>query len=222
MKTRAIYLDQPDLLTNKAVILAQDRDDTGDYLVLDQTIFYPQGGGQPSDQGVMEVEDRYIQVQKVRRVNDEIRHYLNLEGECDLMGKTVLCQVNPEARFLHSRLHSAGHVISNLIEMMLPSCKAAKGHHFPRECYVEFISNEGGLDEVSLLALNHEIHRIIGENIPTVCNTDQPVRRISIANLGYFPCGGTHIKHTGELTGLVVTKQKIKGHTLKISYDISN
>ena len=53
MSTRRLYFESTYLFESPATILEQAEDEKGSYVVLDQTIFYPQGGGQPSDRGII-------------------------------------------------------------------------------------------------------------------------------------------------------------------------
>ncbi|MBS0185613.1 MAG: hypothetical protein JSS34_04645 [Proteobacteria bacterium] len=215
------------------------KDEKGYYLLLNQTPFYPQGGGQPSDQGWLITEKREIPIISVRIGENEIRHYTDQYYD-DVIGEKAICKIDLEKRDFHSKLHTAGHFISNIIEEIYPAFKALKGHHFPGECYVEFsCKNEFNLEIIDLNLITQKITQLISDDKPVrtmhikssqlseIC-PDLPfkipesssVRLVSIGEYPYQPCGGTHVKGTSCLKGLSITKMKIKNMTLKVYYTI--
>jgi alanyl-tRNA synthetase len=231
------YYEDTYQFTDDAVIGAVNQDDQGHFFILDKTIFYPQGGGQPSDEGTIKTENDEIPIFSVKSIGGQIRHYTN-QPLNHLVGQKVMCRINPSKRMLHAKLHTAGHLISNIIEKIYPDYKAIKGHHFPGECYVEFLPKDKA-SEIDLIRLNQNITTIINENhflevmnisnaeLSTICPSlpyaipgEQPIRVVRIGEFPYQPCGGTHIKTTNELEGLSVTRSKIKGNRLKINYTI--
>ena len=238
MTTHLAYFENTYKFNDQAIIMASDKDESGPYLMLNQTIFYPQGGGQPSDQGMIKVEDLLIPIYRVKNMGDEVRHYTD-QVYNHLIGQESTCLVDRDTRLLHAKLHSAGHLISNVIESLCPDYYAVKGHHFPGECYVEFNSKNGSLDEISIDLVNEEIDRVIRKNLNI--NTDQvsadkvialfpnitynipngqSIRMIRIGDFPFSPCGGTHVKSLQELQGLKITKLKNKKNIIKIQYDI--
>lgn len=144
--TEKLYLQNTHLFHCRSTILHQGQDDRGNYVLLDRTVFYPQGGGQPSDEGVMEGEVR-MRVLHVSHVHGEIRHYMDLDKDVggSMVGMDVDCSVNPEKRRLHARYHSAAHLLSNVVEGLYPTLRALKGHSFPREAYMEFSEGAEGI-----------------------------------------------------------------------------
>lgn len=238
MKTQRKYFEDSYLFNDKAKIIGAGIDDNGLFAVLDQTIFYPQGGGQPSDSGTMIINDISISVHHVRTRDEEIRHYLDRDCR-DLIGAEVLCMIDPEKRREHAKLHTSGHLISNIIERLYPQWLAVKGHHFPGQSYVEFSSRSLSTEPTSLIEvqnqLNHHIEQdqtiwqkaVRGDQIAELCPNlpytipiDQDVRLIKIGEFGYSPCGGTHVKSLQELDHIEITKHKIKGNSMKIYYSV--
>lgn len=235
MKQIPDYHQKPECYESQSRIAAQGKDDAGNYVILENTIFYPQGGGQPSDQGMMRVENLEIPIHSVKIKEGEIRHYTAVEIP-DFNNAAVSMTIDSQRRTLNSRLHSAGHVISHAIEDIYPGCRAIKGHHFPGECYVEFQYSE----EVDLSLVNAKIEQLIQQNahvasayvsgaeLPKLCPNlsytvpahDQ-IRLIKIGAYEQQPCCGTHVQSLGELRGLRITKQKSKGGTLKLTYEIN-
>lgn len=236
MTTHLIYFEDTYKFTDQAVIQVSNKDENGNFLILNQTIFYPQGGGQPSDQGRIEVGDLVIPIGKVKSVGNEIRHYTDQDYR-HLVGQTGTCLVEQKVRLLHARLHTSGHLISNIIEALYPHWLAVKGHHFPGECYVEFNSKKSSSEEISIELINKEIGQFIekdclismdqvsGDKLQVLCPnitysvpSDQPIRLIRIGDFPFSPCGGTHVKSLKEINDLEITKCKIKKNVMKIYY----
>ncbi len=238
MTTHLLYFDDTYKFNDHAVIVACNKDDHGYFLILNQTLFYPQGGGQPSDHGRIEVGDHIIPIAKVKSMGNEIRHYTD-QDYSHLMGQTGTCFLDQEARLLHARLHTSGHLISNVIESLFPQWGAVKGHHFPDECYVEFHTKRNSLEDIPIESINKEIEQYIekdwlismdqvsGEKLQVLCPnitysvpSDQPIRLIRIGDFPFSPCGGTHVKSLKELKGLEITRSKVKKNVMKIYYHI--
>lgn len=236
MTKKFSYLD--DIFNFVAIIKNASEDERGYYITLDQSFFYPQGGGQPSDQGYLHLCNMDIAIVSARVVDSEIRHYV--DQNCNkFIGQTVDCHIDPKKRTFLSQLHTSGHLISNILEEIHPHYKAIKGHHFPAECYVEFITENAKIEFLDLTLLNQKIASAISENLAIQTmfiahdqiselypktsidlSKNQYVRIISIGNFPFQPCGGTHVKNTSELKGLEITKYKIKNNSIKIYYEI--
>lgn len=238
MATHLLYFDDTYKFDDYAVIVACSKDDHGHFLLLNQTIFYPQGGGQPSDQGKIEIGNHILPMVKVKTVGNEVRHYTN-QDYTHLIGQTGVCLVDQGTRLLHARLHTSGHLISNIIESVYPQWSALKGHHFPDECYVEFHAKKSSSEEIPIELLNKEINHYIekdwpismdqvsGDKLQALCPhlpysvpSDQPIRLIRIGDFPFSLCGGTHVKSLKELKGLEITKSKTKKNVMKIYYHI--
>lgn len=236
-KCRSAYFEDTYRFKDCAVIESVNRDEKGYFLVLDKTIFYPQGGGQPSDEGMLKAHDLEILVTSVKTINGEIRHYTAQPNEY-LIGQTVVCSINPEKRILHAKLHTAGHLISNVIEKHFANYKAVKGHHFPGECYVEFNSKASEMQidsnkinqilveeirknaKIEVMQVSKQQLAEICPDLPYAIPDNQMIRIVRIGEFPFQPCGGTHLKSTAELGNLVITRLRVKNNTLKIYYAI--
>ncbi|KAF8394565.1 hypothetical protein HHK36_020777 [Tetracentron sinense] len=139
--TKLAYFDDMWKLQSKATLLSCFQGDDGRRaLILDSTIFYPQGGGQPSDTGsitIAESDLRFI-VEDVRLKDGIVFHYGFLENsgaECYSKlekGQEVCLCVEEPRRNLNSRLHSAGHLLDACMRNVgLDSLEPSKGYHFP-------------------------------------------------------------------------------------------
>jgi len=239
MSTQLSYFEDTYKFEDFAIIKLIGKDENGYFLILNQTIFYPQGGGQPSDRGAIEVGDVVIPIHSVKCVENEVRHYTN-QSYSHLVGQKGKCSLDQEPRLLHAKLHTSGHLISNIIENLYPCWKATKGHHFPGQCYIEFASKKSDLDNISLELVHREIEKFIEANsLITVKQissqsfqeqcpnmtysipSDQPIRVMRIGDFPFSPCGGTHVTSLKELEGLEISKFKIKNNILKIYYHLN-
>lgn len=233
--TRLYFIDSYQFKA-QAVILGSGKDDVGPYVILDQTIFHPQGGGQPSDQGELVGKMGSIPIHKVKAVEEEIRHYTSFEDN-SWVGEEVQCTIDPKMRLYHAKLHSGGHLVSNIVEKLYPHLKPIKGHHFPDSSYVEFKASKGTTQDISLELIQQDLEQAIQEDLSITISQVNPdqlkefcpdlgyeiksAEKIRLSRIGEFPhspCGGTHVKTLQDLKGLTVTKYKIKEGTLKISY----
>ncbi len=219
-------------------------------IILDRTIFHPQGGGQPSDTGFIIVDDVQIfqiNICLVNKISDNVEHigiFLETVKSCMMLTKCTIC-IDETTRLTSAKYHSGGHVIDSALFRVDPTLiqkfVATKGYHFKDGPYVEYkiISNSSYTQEFLdnlQRSLNTELANIIAEDIITNVTTvskdeakqicadvfdfshyPSQVRIVSVAGLS-TPCGGTHIRSTKELIGMVITKLKIKKMVLKISY----
>lgn len=235
MQTKLAYFDDSYKFSSSSMVTSFAHDENGPSITLDSTIFYPQGGGQPTDVGTIVVDGNVIDVVMVRSVQDQVRHYTKQESG-DVLGKTASLKIDEQKRRLYARLHSAGHLLSHAVETLYPYLKAVKGHHYPESPYVEFVSHGDSAALVSLELVNKEIERLIAKQYSiaaiivspeqfqqlcpgsSFCNSNLPIRLVCIGEFPYQPCGGTHVKNIQELSGLIATMQKIKSNTLRITY----
>lgn len=236
--TTRLYLKDTYLFETPATILHQAEDEKGNYFLLDQTIFYPQGGGQPSDQGKITWEGEELDITQVRQVGEEIRHYWNAMAQKNLIQKKIFSQLNTERRLLNARYHTAGHLLANIVEILYPSLKAMKGHSFPNESYVEF-QNPENLSALEPKKIHLGLQWALQFGFPTTSFETDPLsfeqefyklsypipenKKFRIVRIGKYspiPCGGTHVADTREIGEMEIGKIKIKGDQIKISYGL--
>lgn len=224
--TDLLYMSQPDLFSGQATIIKTGTTSRGDYIVLDSTLFYVQGGGQPSDIGSIIIKGAKFIVEKVVREDDEIRHYVSSKLEDLVAGTVADLEVNKEQRKIHSKLHSAGHLIDVAVESNRLPLEAGKGHHYPDGSYVEYTIQNDNLDydkESLKTLLQHSIDQLIKKDLPmeiTFLPEDKHGRSCHVAfrNTKGCLCGGTHVTSSQDLAGLTIKKIKIKKNIMKISY----
>lgn len=190
-------------------IIKQDYDKEDNlYVVLNETAFYPTGGGQPYDTGTL----NGTLVTNVEEVNGEIRHFIaeQLEAE-EVEGK-----INWERRFDHMQQHAAQHILSAAFwdHFNIPTI----GFHLGKETVTIDLETEN-LPAETIEKAMQIANNIVFENHPiriqwmnleeakTLPLRKEPtltenIRVVIIENFDYNGCGGTHPRRTGEV-GLI-------------------
>ncbi|MEJ5073044.1 alanyl-tRNA editing protein [Enterobacter ludwigii] len=199
-----------DATEGRAHILRCEPDAEGRYAVeLDRTLFHPQGGGQPADRGWI----AGVAVESVVTRDDHVVHILAqplLPGE-------VSIEVDTVARLLHSRLHSAGHMIGQAGEQL--SWQPVKAHHWPGEGRITFVAKEhAALPEAS--ALQAKIDGWISEGLPRRLAMEEGLRKVGFGEQPAYPCGGTHVASLSALGEVVITQLKLKKGQMVVSYTL--
>ena len=193
------------------------------------TIFYPLGGGQPGDSGVMTINGRDYKVVDTRYADDRqhIVHYLEDEDLSAIRpGDAVEMRIDWERRHRLMRMHTSMHLVCSLI-----TAQATGGSVGESESRLDFDLQGQVVDKEQLTAdLNALIAKSLPVSVGEISDAEldrnpelvrtmsvQPprgqgtVRTISIEDTDYQPCGGTHVRNTSEIGELVVTRLKNKG-----------
>jgi len=111
MDTKLLYMEDMQVLTCPAIIQEVKEAQGKHILILDQTVFYPQGGGQPYDTGIISNQSSSLKVEEVRFIDGQVHHIGLLEHGKFQDGSAIQCAVDKNRRILHTRLHSAGHIV---------------------------------------------------------------------------------------------------------------
>ena len=109
MPTELLYLFDAELRSCTANVI----DVEDDRIVLDRTVFYPTGGGQPHDTGVIEWTGGSTTVAEVRKEGERVLH--RVDGAVPPVGTSVQCTIDWERRFALMRTHTALHVLCGVI-----------------------------------------------------------------------------------------------------------
>lgn len=236
--TKLLYLEHMDQLEGEATVLDVVEENDKQAVILDQTIFYPQGGGQPYDTGTIESSNGKFIVEQVRYFEGLIKHIGTFESGSFQKEEIVNLHVDKDRRHLHARLHSAGHLVDMAVYDVKPDWIPGKGYHFPDGPYVEYT---GTLEESEKEQLIKDVERImsqkISESIPVsvlfveknelskYCRhvpenipEGKPTRLVLFGDFG-VPCGGTHVSNLSEIKSATVRKIKGTG-TIRVAYDV--
>lgn len=207
-------------------------DDDARGVLLDRSIFYPLGGGQPGDTGhLIDLENNNrIDVIDTRKnlpqASGEILHLLAPESAPLARGAKVSLHIDWERRYKHMRMHSCMHLLSAILPW--PVTGGQVGAESGR---IDFDIPEAILDKHEITEkLNQLIqkdNKVMSRWITTQELADNPslvktmsvkpptaggrVRLIEIEGCDLQPCGGTHVKQTAEIGKVEIRKIEKKG-----------
>lgn len=207
-----LYYADPYIQTFHAEVLKQERDQQGNwFVVLNQTAFYPTGGGQPFDTGTIAGQ----KVINVEEIEGEIRHYL----DAPLANiSQVEAMIDWDRRFDHMQQHLGQHILSAAFEQLFDY--ETIGFHLGNEIVTIDLDTDvltlAEVEKVEELA-----NRIILENrsievkwvteaelsqypLRKETKVKENIRLVIIPDFDYNGCGGTHPKSTGEVRAIKI------------------
>lgn len=209
----------------QAVVIAVD----ASAIRLDRTVFYPMGGGQPGDTGLLRRADGgVVRITDTRKgaVPGEILHLPEPGAPALAVGEMVTAEIDWERRHRHMRVHTCLHLLSAVVTGGVTGGQIGDG-----KGRLDFDLPDTTLDKEKIQA---KIARLIAENhkvgerwitddelaaqpdLVRTMSVKPPsgqgrVRLLDIAGVDLQPCGGTHVAATGEIGTVIVGKIESKG-----------
>jgi len=226
MATQCLFRDDSYLQQCNATIVAAD--ERG--IVLDRTVFYANSGGQPGDVGRLRTstgaEIAITTASYTDPAKTEIAHVAQNAGVTLAPGDTVEALIDWNLRYARMRMHTALHLLSAALPHPVTG-----GSVSDSEGRLDFDIPEAGLDKDEI---SETLARMVAANAPVTTRwiTDDEllanpglvktmsvkppmgtgrVRLVEIAGLDLQPCGGTHVRSTGEIGAVRVTQIEKKG-----------
>jgi misacylated tRNA(Ala) deacylase len=199
-------------------------------IVLDRTVFYATSGGQPGDTGTLTAPDGALIPIETAIYTDaaksEIAHVPAAGAATPNIGDVVTVAIDWDKRYARMRMHTALHLLSAVLPYAVTG-----GSVGDVESRLDFDIPEAGLDKDAISAKVTEMiatNAAVGsrwisdaelEANPGLVKTMSVkppmgtgrVRLIEIAGLDLQPCGGTHVRSTGEIGAVRVTQIEKKG-----------
>ncbi len=186
-------------------------------VVLDRTCFYPEGGGQAGDTGLL----GGVRVTDTHERDGEVVHYCESPLE---IGAEVAGEIDWDARFERMQLHSGEHILSGLAHKHFGYENV--GFHMGADFVT--IDFNGMLDDAQLATLEREANEAVWQNVPVEVTYPSPeelktipyrskkeltgqVRIVTIPGYDICACCGTHVSSTGEI-GLIKIFSCVKFH----------
>ena len=203
---------------------------------LDRTVFYAEGGGQPGDSGVFRLADgRMFAVADTRKGSTpgQILHVPGADAPAIEVGARLVAEIDWARRYRLMRMHSCLHVICSIVPAQITGAGIGEG-----KGRIDFSLPEQTIDKD---AIGETLERLIAANHPLTARwiTDDElaarpelvrtmsvkpptgqgrVRLIEIEGVDLQPCGGTHLRSTGEIGRVRLGKIENKGrHNRRIN-----
>lgn len=226
--TKKLFLDDSYLQDFEAKVTAVSENG----VQFDKTIFYATSGGQPGDSGTLVISNQNIPVLTTKKgeAHDDVWHVLAEGASAPQVGDIITGKIDWDTRYRHMRMHTCLHLLCSLIvgNVTGGSVGAEKGR-------LDFDLPAGVLDKDDLSA---KLNKLIDENHPVSTEwiaseeleaNPQLIRTMSVKppmgggkirlvrigttdnTVDLQPCGGTHVKSTGEIGRVEIVKIENKG-----------
>lgn len=218
--TEKLYYTDPYLASWKTTIKEIINDEDFCLVTLNETAFYPEGGGQPADKGMIDG----ISVLDVFEDNNEVYHKLPSPP----LNQTVKCSIDWERRFDHMQQHTGQHLLSavcielydaHTVSFHLGTDTVTIDLAIPTLTHEQMTQIEQRVNEYIYQNIGIDTYFVTAEQLSTIPVRKMPkvtedIRIVQIGEIDYNACCGTHVTKLGELGLLKLTKtEKQKGNT---------
>jgi alanyl-tRNA synthetase len=236
--TRLLYYEDASIREFDARILRMVK---GRYMILDQTAFYPRGGGQEPDFGYIEG----IKITDVVKQNDIVLHILDGSSKDHFPeDKIVHGIVDNERRLAITKNHSATHILNSAARNSLGSW-VWQNSAFKEEQYARLdITHHSALTIEEIKQIEKTANEVVQRNLPILINVFErsdaekrytfriyqggavPSKNVRIVNIDGWDveaCGGTHVNKTGEIGLIKILKtERIQDGVVRLEYVAGN
>lgn len=213
--TEQLYYQDSYIKDFEAVVLSCIPNGNHFEAVLDRTAFFPEGGGQCADTGVLHIENREIQVFDVQERNGEIIHFIDKEI---LPGQIVIGELDFQERFSKMQQHTGEHIISGIVHRRFGYENV--GFHLGKEEVT--MDYDGPLTPEELRSIEYEANQVVAENreirayfpgteelekIPYRSKKELQgkIRIVEIQDCDICACCAPHVKTTGNVGLIKIT-----------------
>ena len=247
MNTERLYREDPYTLSIQAKVLGIDKVDKYYDIVTDRTVFFPEGGGQPSDTGFLiagtseDAASYEVVLAHDQSLDGPVYHRIKADGELPFaVGDTVTLELDFDRRFRHMQRHSGEHILSGAFYLTLGG--ANKGFHMGTD-YITIDIDLGGraVTPEELRIVEKRANQAIWDDLPfsTVFYPDAaaantaPVRKvvdlegvISVVFVGdpedpfdCVACCGTHVSGAGQIGLIKIYKVEMNKGMNRVYFD---
>ena len=240
MMTKKLYLESIDAayleeFTAEVIAIEDNK------VVLDQTLFYPLGGGQNWDLGTIDGPNGKMNVIEVRG-RDTIHHTVEDTFELEI-GDEISGKIDFERRYAHMKMHTAQHLVSGIAYEMFNGVRTVGNQihteksridfrpiQFSEEMLIELQSavNEKiqiGLEVTDSQMTRDEINSIMPQERTNMDLLPSFIEDLRVVTIGdkqdLCPCAGTHVRNISEIKGIEFIGKKSKGKgTQRVTYQL--
>ena len=225
--TKRLYYDDSHARQFTATIIERKTHDNQPAVILDETYFYPTGGGQPHDVGTI----NGVFVKDV--ISDEdgvVLHVLDAE----ITENTASCEIDWTRRFDHMQHHTGQHILTQAFVQVADA--QTVGFHLSDES-VTIDLDRNSLSETVLKEAETLANTIVFENRPVTAQIVHPsaiddirmrkmpdkiytdgLRVVNIEGFDKTACGGTHVSATGEIGLIKILKTEKRGDKMRVEF----
>lgn len=213
--TKQLYYEDSYIKEFEAVVLSCIPKENKFEAVLDRTAFFPEGGGQGADTGVLRIENREIKVLDVQERNGEIIHFIDEEV---LSGQEIIGKLDFQERFSKMQQHTGEHIVSGIVHRRFGYENV--GFHLGKEEVT--MDYNGPLTSEELRSIEYEANQVVAENreirayfpeaeelekIPYRSKKELQgrVRIVEIPNCDICACCAPHVRTTGNVGMIKIT-----------------
>lgn len=223
--TLRIYFNNSYLIQFTATVTTSTTYQNKPAAILDQTAFYPEGGGQPADHGTL----NGIKVLDVQEKDEQIFHIL--EKSID-EGATVAGEIDWQRRFDHMQQHTGQHILSGAFQRLLDT--ETLSWHLSND-YVSIDISRTGISSEELARVEMAANQIVAEARPVTAKIytsaelpslnlrksptrDSEIRVVTIADWDAIGCGGTHVRTTAEVGHIAIRRVEAHSGTSRVQF----
>ncbi|MDI9624216.1 MAG: alanine--tRNA ligase [Methanothermobacter sp.] len=238
-QTKLLFYENPNETKFKAKIIGIHENG----IILDQTLFYPEGGGQPSDKGMLKIGKSKLKVEYAEKIGDIVLHRTNADKiPRKLIGKTVEGTIDWERRMALTRNHTGTHLIVAAARQVLGdhiwqtgAQKGIKQSRIDLSHYKRIKIDE--IEKIEELA-----NKYVMENIPVKTKwiernlaekkygfilyqggvvPGNKIRIVKIGEIDVQACGGTHVPQTGDIGPIKINRtERIQDGVERIEFSV--
>lgn len=234
--TITLYQTDSYLKETECTITEVDHENQG--VVLDQTIYFPGGGGQQSDAGVLVINGREIPISKAKRISGKVVHILEELPDGSTPGAKGTLKLDWDRRYKIMRTHTAMHILCGVVYRDYGALVTG-GNMEPLKGRMDFefeTLQRELIDEIDA-AVNGEVEKALDVKVDFLSRADanqrpelirtkinllpdfiKEVRTIEIVGLDLQADGGTHVRNTSEVGTIKIADYKSKGKINKRIY----
>ncbi|WP_113930118.1 DHHA1 domain-containing protein [Bacillus sp. P14.5] len=224
--TQKLYYNDPYVREFKTKLIAQEKSENGRWFaILEETAFYPEGGGQPSDTGMLN-DNFVVDVQETEGI---IRHYMDrqLDSDYEINGR-----IDWNRRFDHMQQHCGQHILSAAF-FEEAGYETVSFHLGQDICSIDLNSKE--LSKEECMSAEAAANQKILENIPVYTkwiskdelhkyplrktpSVEKDIRLVIIPEYDYNGCGGTHPESTGQVGMIKVLNWEKQREHMRVTF----
>lgn len=221
-KTHPLYYETPYETEFSAKVLRN----LGEWIVLDKTLFYPEGGGQPGDTGFLMIGEKKLPVLDTKKVGDVIVHRVSGAEEIK-EGMTVQGKIQWERRYQLMKMHTSTHIVAGCARKLFGKhIWQAGAQKNPRISRID-LTHYQGFTRDDLEKIEKEANEVIRKNLKVEtgflprgeaerkygfilyqggASPGKEVRVVNIHGIDVEACAGTHVKETGEIERIKILR----------------